>query len=185
MKVYFTASITYREKFDLIYRRIVAKLGQMGHEVNATHVLSHDIQDINRHSDSDRQKDYEEMMEWISEADMMVAEISFPSTVTTGHVVTRALEQGKPVLALYRRGSVPPLLLGLEVERFRLSEYDEQDLEGVIADEVAELVKLPDQRFTMLMPGDIMRHLDELSRKDGNRSEYIRRLIRADMEKKG
>lgn len=180
MNVYFTASITYRERFGEIYRRIVQKLTALGYAVEATHALEHDVAKIQLHSDEQRFKDYEEMMGWIKDADVVVCEVSFPSTVTTGHVVTRALEQGKPVLALYHRGSVPPLLLGLELERFRLVEYDEHDLEKVLEQEIAELMKLPDQRFTMLLPSDIVRRLDDVAEHGTSRSEYIRELIRKD-----
>lgn len=184
MNVYFTASITYKDKLGRIYERIVKKLESMGHKVEATHVLKHSVEKIMTHSDEQRFKDYEEMLSWIKNANIVVAEVSFPSTVTTGHVLTRALEQGKPVLALYKRGSVPPLLLGLELERFRLVEYDEHDLENVLEREINELMKLPDQRFTMLLPSDIASHLDEVAERGTTRSEYIRRLIKKDMNKK-
>src|SRR3989344_5636639 len=180
MKIYFTASITYRSTMGDIYKRIVKKLQSLSYNVEATHALLQDVGKIKLHSDEQRLKDYEEMMRWIKTADIFVCEVSFPSTVTTGHVLTRALEQGKPVLALYKRGSVPPLLLGLELERFRLVEYDEFDLETVIEGELAELMKLPDQRFTMLLPADIVGHLDDVAQSGNNRSDYIRSLIRKD-----
>ena len=184
MKVYFTASITYKDKLGKIYKRIVNKLEKLGYEVEATHVLKHNVVKIKTHSDEQRYKDYEEMLGWIKDADIVVGEVSFPSTVTTGHVLTRALEQGKPVLALYHQENVPPLLLGLELERFRLVEYNEYDLESVLESEINELLKLPDQRFTMLLPSDISNHLDEVVNTGITRSEYIRNLIRKDMKKK-
>lgn len=184
MKIYFTASITYRKQFKETYLRIIKELKRLGHKVNAIHVLEHNPEKVKHHSDEQRFKDYEEMLGWIADADIVVVEATFPSTVTTGHVLTRALERGKPVLSLYQRDDPPPLLLGLEMERFRLVEYDLSDLEKVIKQELEELMKLPDQRFTMLLPSKITDRLDRVSEAGMSRSEYIRNLILQDMEKK-
>ncbi len=184
MKIYFTASITYREKFKEIYKRIVNKLISLGYEVEATHVLEHQVeQTSSNYKYEQKVKDYEEMLGWINEADIVVCEVSFPSTIVTGHVMTRAMEHGKPVLALCLGNSVPPLLLGLETERFKLIEYNKLNLEKVLERELKELLRLPDERFTLLLPSKITNHLDMVAKKGITRSEYIRSLIKKDIKK--
>lgn len=183
MKVYFTASLFYKEKFADVYKRIINKLFGLGYKVEASHLIKHTVAEVHTDNIQQRLKGYKEILDWIREADVVVCEVSFPSTITNGHVMTRALEQGKPVLALYKERSLPPLLLGLELERFRMAEYNKENLEEVLEREITELVKLPDERFTMLLPKNIIHHLNEIAKTGISRSEYIRNLIKSDIRK--
>lgn len=183
MKIYFTGSTTYRSKYGKYYDRIISKLQSLGHDVESTHAIEHDASIETQETKEKRLKDYEEMLGWIKKADICVYEVSFPSTVTIGHDLTRALGLGKPVLALYYEDTVPSLLEGLETERFCLTEYSDNNLEETLKFELKELSSLPNQRFTMLLSGDLTQHLGEVAEMGGNKSEYIRELIRKDMEK--
>ncbi len=156
----------------------------MGHRVEATHALKHKLADMYKFTTEQHFYNYQEMLGWINNADIIVCELSFPSTVTSGHIFTRALVSGKPVLVLYKEDSCPPLLLGLELERFRMASYNNLNLEKVLEREISELLKLPDTRFTLLLPSDIITYLDNIAEKGTSRSEYIRNIIKNDMKKR-
>ena len=185
MKIYFHASLSQKDKYGMFYDRIIEKLKALGHEVRAKHVVRDRVKTLKIHlSHPDKADEYEDMMKRLQWADLVVFEIFFPSTIVVGHILTRALEKGKPVLGLYYEGSGSALLGGLDLERFIAASYGDKDLESIIEFEIGELVKMPDQRFTMLMPGDILGYLDKVAESGTSRSEFIRGLIRERMDKK-
>jgi hypothetical protein len=185
VKIYFHASVHQKPTYGNYYIRIVNRIVQLGYRINAEHVIKHSSDYLYaRDVADDINKDYLESIKRIQSCDVMICEISFPSSIVVGHFLTRALQLGKPVLGLYHESTTPALLRGWELERFRIAGYNTSSLEDVIDFELKELASLPDQRFTMLMPGDIAGYLDELSEQGINRSEYIRNLIRKDREKK-
>lgn len=184
MKIYFHASVGQKGKLGKYYIRIVKQLEKLGYDVNATHVVSHTWEFLHsRDIAEDIDSDYLESMSRIQDADLLVFEISYPSSIVVGHFLTRALQLNKPVLGLYHESTTAALLRGWELERFRIAKYSDDDLEDVVTYELNELKGLPDQRFTMLLPGDLASHLDKLAEKGVNRSEYIRDLIRKDWKK--
>lgn len=183
MKVYFHASVTHKDKYGVYYERIVRKLEAMGFDVCAPHPISHKLDWLyRRDAEDDLYKDYDKMFSRVKAADLVVCEISFPSTIVVGHVLTRALHLGKPLLGLYHEDTTAALLRGLELERFRVAKYSSRDLEEILSFEITELQQMPDQRFTMLLQGDIAEHLNQVALEGGNKSEYIRGLIRREMK---
>jgi hypothetical protein len=185
MKVYFHASVSQKDKYGKYYERIDSKLRNLGYEVDSTHAIKHTLEELlSRDRKNSIAQDYQKMLGWIFWADIVVCEISFPSTIVTGHILTRALEQGKPVLGLYHTETTPALIGGLELERFIIAEYNNINLEKVVELEIKVIENMPDQRFTMLLPTDIISHLDKVAKNGITRSEYIRKLIRNDINNK-
>ncbi len=184
MKVYFHASLGQKDKYGKYYLRINKGLEQLGYKVDAVHALEHDLLEIKkRDSGPEINEDYLSLMSRLKWADLVVCEVSYPSSAVVGHVLTRALEMAKPVLGMYHASTTGALLLGLELERFRLVEYDDYNLEKVLEAEIRELTGMPDKRFTMLLDDKLVNHLDGVADGGKSRSEYIRELIREDMKK--
>lgn len=185
MKVYFHASIRQRPQYGKYYVRIVDLLKKMGHQVDATHALHHEMAKLVQ-EDVEQQlvrDGYTAMMKRISWADVIVCEVSYPSSIVVGNMLTRALEQGKPVLGLYHEDTTAALLAGMEIERFLLAPYNETNLESVLNSEIKTLMSLPDQRFTMLLSGDLVNYLDKIADSGISRSEFIRNLVRKHRDK--
>jgi len=90
MDVFFTASALQGSDYGSYYRKIVSRLKKKNHKVMETTVRSN----------------YHQVLKWISAADLVVPEISFPSGLDVGHQITIALERGKPVICLYLRRKV-------------------------------------------------------------------------------
>jgi nucleoside 2-deoxyribosyltransferase len=184
MKVYFTASIHWRDKYGEYYRRIVDFLTEAGCEVIADHILYHKRKDILEETDEEKIEFYQKFISWVRSADIVVAEISTPSTVNVGHEISVALGMGKPVIAFYLEGADPVLMKAIPSEKIRVVEYTAQNLEELLAFELEEVEKLSDHRFTLLLPADIMAHLDQVAETGMTRSEYIRELVKKDMRRK-
>jgi len=183
MKIYFTGSLHNRDIDKKIYRRIISYLEKLGYTVKADHILFPTVDDLERQTLADRVNYYKKLDRWISESDLVVCEISYPSTLNIGHEISLALDKGKPVLALFQKNRDPGILVGISSEKLILVEYSGNDLEIILERELAEILKLPDTRFTLLLSGKIISHLNQIAKKRKSRSGYIRSLINQDMKK--
>jgi 2'-deoxynucleoside 5'-phosphate N-hydrolase len=97
MKIYFAGAIRGGRENAGIYVQLIDFLEQFG-EVLTCHIGKKDI------STSERQFSEQEIhdrdFKWLSEADVIIAEVSTPS-LGVGYEIGRAVEAGKPILCLY------------------------------------------------------------------------------------
>ncbi len=184
MKIYFNASNSAKADFEKSYRHIVEDLEKKGHKVFHDHILDYDLKDRREESKEDRKEYYQDMLRKIKAADLMVAEISFPSTVHVGHELTLALDYNKPVLALHQAGKRPVLFWGVDFERFLVAEYDVESLGQVLDDSLSYLQDQADTRFNFFISPKQATYLDWISKQQRiPRSVYLRNLIKADRKK--
>lgn len=182
MRIYFTASILSKKEFEQEYQSIVKHLKDLGHHVIAEHILEKEIDDILAQLEDVQQRYYRSMLTKINECDLVVAEVSFPSTVHIGHELTLALEKGKPVLALHQRGKRPVLFWGIDSDKFYLAEYDLGSLRRVLRDSIDYLSEQQDVRFNFFISPKIQQYLDWLAKyRRKPRAVYLRELLERDM----
>lgn len=183
MKIYFTASIHGKEKFDTNYKKIVEVLAKFGHKVIADHILQVSLKNLPHQRDEDRISYYKKMIRWITTCDLVVAELSH-SSASVGHEVSVALEKGKPVVALYFRGQGPHLLTGADSEKLLIVDYKLENLESVLKDAIKDASDQVDVRFNFFISPKIGVYLDWIAKnKKIPRAVYLRRLIEEDMKK--
>ena len=106
MKIYFAGSIRGGRGDASLYQQIIALLRQHG-EVLTEHVGDANLTSVGEDGPSDAEI-YERDMAWLTEADVVVAEVTIPSH-GVGYEVARAEGLGKPVLCLYRPVTGRPL----------------------------------------------------------------------------
>lgn len=182
MKIYFNAAVSTKAEYGAVYKKIVSILEQMGHTVIAEHILGPQLNDLLNESKEQRNKYYQKMKRSIKNCDIMVAEISFPSTVHVGHELTLAMEYKKPVLALYQSQKKPVLFWGVEEEQFFAAEYSEENLKSVLEESLIYLTNQMDTRFNFFISPSIGHYLDWISQKKKiPRSVYLRTLIEKEM----
>lgn len=183
MKVYFTASILSKNEFGGAYQKIVNCLEDLGHKVAANHILRRSFEEVQSQIEGDQQRYYRTMLARINDCDLMVAEVSFPSTVHIGHELTLGLEKGKPVLALHQKGKRPVLFWGIDSEKFYLAEYDATNLKEVLEDSIEYLSEQQDVRFNFFISPKIQLYLDWVAKyKRTPRAVYLRELLEKDMK---
>jgi nucleoside 2-deoxyribosyltransferase len=102
MKIYFAGSIRGGRGDAARYQQIIALLRGHG-EVLTEHVGDADLTAVGEDGPSDVAI-YERDMVWLTEADVVVAEVTIPSH-GVGYEIARAEGLGKPVLCLYRPGT--------------------------------------------------------------------------------
>jgi 2'-deoxynucleoside 5'-phosphate N-hydrolase len=101
VKIYFAGSIRGGRDDWRLYLEIVRRLGAYG-EVLTEHVADSGLSQVGEVG-GDREI-HDRDIEWLRQADRLVAEVSTPS-LGVGYEVGRASEWGKPVLCLFRRSS--------------------------------------------------------------------------------
>ncbi|MFZ2199534.1 MAG: nucleoside 2-deoxyribosyltransferase [Microgenomates group bacterium] len=183
MKIYFTASLHNKDIDRELYRKIVTVLEDQGHSVHADHILKTQLVDLDSHTASERSTFYEKLNKWMSSADLVVCEVSYPSTINIGHEVSLALDKGKPVLALYQKGRAPGVLQGIKSDRFMLIEYTLNDLKDTVVYGLEEAMAQVDVRFNFFISPQIGKYLDWVSQKKRiPRAVYLRKLIEEEMK---
>ena len=183
MKIYFTASILSKSEYERQYKAIVESLKKLGHSVISEHILDKNSSQVLSQSEAEQQRYYRSMLTRITDCDLMVAEVSFPSTVHIGHELTLGLEKGKPVLALHQAGKRPVLFWGIDSEKFYLAEYDLNNLEEILADSIEYLSDQQDVRFNFFVSPKIQQYLDWIAKyKRTPRAVYLRDLLEKDMK---
>ena len=184
MKIYFTGSLHNRDIDKKIYRRIISYLEKLGNTVKADHILYPTVEDLDRQTLTQRVGYYKDLDRWIKQSDLVVCEVSYPSTLNIGHEVSLALDKGKPVLALYQKNREPGVLLGISSEKLILMEYSENDLEKIAKEGLSEANQKMDVRFNFFISPRIGAYLDWISKNQKTpRAVYLRRLIEEDMAK--
>lgn len=182
MKIYFSAAIYQEKQFGEVYKRIVDQLKKLGHTVNQDTTDTSLDEALNK-TDEQRVKYYKQVLGWIASSDVVVLEVSFPSTLHIGHEITIALDKGKPVVALYKKGHEPSFFLGLEHDKLLWVEYTESDLEKTLTDSLEFAMQQSDVRFNFFISPQIGTYLDWVSQKRRlPRAVYLRRLIEEDMK---
>jgi hypothetical protein len=183
MKIYFTGSLHNPNIHQDLYVGILDLLKKMDCNVDSF-ALKRNQKEAYSWTAKERVEYYSELKKRIGKADVVMAEVSFPSTINIGHEVSLALDLGKPTIAIYQKGREPGILQGIHTEKFLLLEYENDDLESVLEYGIEEAQQRMDVRFNFFISPQIGNYLDVVSKKKKlPRAVYLRRLIEEDMKK--
>jgi nucleoside 2-deoxyribosyltransferase len=128
MKIYFACAIVGGRQDESTYQRFVDALLAAGHEVPTA--MNAGDGWLRMEGSPDPNEVYRRDTNWIDESQALVAEVSTPSH-GVGYEISYALEHGKPVICLYRRGvRVSKMLTGNTMPGIQVSDYGDIE-EGV------------------------------------------------------
>lgn len=185
MKVYFTCSARGTKTYGDLYRKIFDAVEQLGHD---------HVDDYSEDSDPDKVYEsdhegqvtlYKEAIAHIKESDIVLLEVSVHS-LTMGFLMQKALELGKPVIAMYLSQHAPVFANGIENDKLQLVEYSEATLQTILQEEFTFAAGQVDTRFNFFISPKIGMYLDSVSKKKRiPRAVYLRRLIEEDMRNSG
>lgn len=100
LTIYFAGAISGGRSDVAHYRQIVSALENDGHRVLAGAVAAEDVGADGELLDASAI--FERDMRWVAEADVLVAEVSMPSTGVGYEIATARYRHGIPVICLYR-----------------------------------------------------------------------------------
>jgi len=183
MKIYFVASIRGKSKYLENYKKIIKILKDLGIDVFCQDVLETTEEVVSTLSDERKIKHYKDVLKWINVADLVVAEVSYPS-INVGHEVSVALEKGKPVIVLYTQDNEPHLLQGLISDKILTIKYSLRELKETLEDALESAKDQMDVRFNFFVPPRIIAYLDWIAKnKKLPRAVFLRRLIEEHMKR--
>jgi nucleoside 2-deoxyribosyltransferase len=104
LKIYLSGAIRGGRDLQKVYEIIVETLSDKGHEVLTFHVASKGV--LEEESQTDDKEIFLKDINWLNEADCLVAEVSIPS-LGVGYEIAHALNKKTPVLALYDKKFAP------------------------------------------------------------------------------
>lgn len=176
MKIYFVGSISGRKKYLDNYELIVNKLELLGHKVFED-TLRPSHEEVYGLEDDEKVDFYKQVLKWINQADVVVAEASF-SSMSVGHEISVALGKGKPVVVLYTEGHAPHFLEGIKDDKLIIEKYNENNLSEVLKASLDYASDQQDTRFNFFISPKIAGYLDHVSKnKRLPRAVYLRNLI--------
>jgi nucleoside 2-deoxyribosyltransferase len=128
MKIYFACAIVGGRQDESTYQRFVDALLAAGHEVPTA--MNAGDGWLRMEGSPDPNEVYRRDTNWIDESQALVAEVSTPSH-GVGYEISYALEHGKPVMCLCRRGvRVSKMLTGNTMPGIQVLDYGDIE-EGV------------------------------------------------------
>lgn len=181
MKVVLIASQAQSQDLGGYYHQINDALVAHGLTVFSGHLFT-EVSDTKLANEKKIEAWYKEITQHIRASDAVFVEISYPSTVNIGHLLTQALDSGKPVVALYKTGREPFFLRGRVDDKLVLLEYNDKDIKEVVSNALDYVNSAQDVRFNFFISPEIGRFLDWVSKKKRlPRAVYLRKLIEEDM----
>lgn len=183
MKVFF--SMSFRSDLPIGYL-IIKYLRDLGHKmVNDSYDKGNDLPKVfYEWSTEKRLVHYKAVFQSLRSADIVVLESSIHS-LTIGQMIQEAIDLRKPLLVLVKKGIKLTFLDGLSEEDGRLVkvEYTPETLASKLKEGIEYLTEKLGTRFTLILPPEIIQHLDGISKSGLSRSEYIRKLISDDIKR--
>jgi len=185
MQVYFVASSRLVGKDIDLYSRFY-KIISSEHKMVSDKVLKwikNGIKDLSKESLETKKENYLNILKCIKRADMVVMEISGHS-VSMGYILSKALEENKPVIAMYTADMDPVFVKGIVNHKLILAEYNKTNLEQVISESINKAKSLVDMRFNFFVSPRILNYLDWVAQKRMiPKSVFLRHLIEREMKK--
>lgn len=185
MQIYFVASSRLVAKDVSLYSRLYKKICEE-HKMVSDKVLKWiktGIKDLSKESIETKKENYLDIVKCIKKADIVVMEISGHS-VSMGFILSKAMEENKPVIAMYTSDMDPVFVKGIVNSKLIMAEYDKNNLEQVISDSINKAKCLVDMRFNFFVSPKILNYLDWIAQKRMiPKSVFLRNLIEREMKK--
>lgn len=185
MKVYFSGSRLYADKFKEQYEKIRQSLVKLGCQIIDMSVagVAKDVYEID---DKEKKKRYSQFLKNLDKGDLSLFEATYPSTISIGHEITLAIQKGKPVIIMYREGTEnePKMFRGLDSEKVIWVAYSDTNIQARVKEALEKAMSMADVRFNFFVSPKLLNYLDFVSKKRMiPRSVFLRDLIEREMKK--
>ncbi len=174
MKIFFIGERRFEENMKL-NNQIVEILEHANYKVDKSLLEKKHEEDA-----ANFEKAYKRNLTSIKNCDVIVAEVSGISS-GIGFLLATALNQKKPVLALFNKsfGQKAPLTLkGAGSKLFHYAEYDEKDLKSILLGSLDHMRQILDSKFILIIPSEIDRYLEWASDyKRMHKAQLVREAI--------
>ncbi len=181
MKIYISIPLKTRENLAT-FNNAINKLKDRGHKV--IDVYTNANTEVTENVDS-MVKMFKQMEKAIREADIVLVESTYPVR-RSGFEMARAIEEKKPIIALYdssQVSSTPGILLGNKSKYFSHREYNSNSIDQVIEEAIEDARKHLDTKFILIISPQIDKYLEWASQERRlHKAQIVRDAIEKQME---
>ncbi len=188
MKIFFTASLHGKSKYNEHYRLIDEGVKAKGHTIKSDHILNYSIESSGGWDEQKNLQYHREVMDGIKQADALFVEASYAST-SVGYLICFAVQMGKPVIIFHSGVEEPHMFRTLEKlnEKLQVVRYASlEELKSEVPHALEFVADSQDTRFNFFISPDHSQYLDWIAKnRKISRSVYLRTLIEQDMREGG
>lgn len=177
LNVYFSGSSSEFDTRKELYSEIIRSINLLGSKL--TYDWTNDKEKLKP------SEIFEKASEGIKNADVVVAEISFPS-IGVGQQIGLALSWKIPVISLHQLGSsqVSKFAMGMESPYLQIKEYEIKNINDILDKSFASIINKQFERFNFISTKEINDYLEKKSKEQNiSKSQYLRRIVREWMVK--
>lgn len=179
MKIVFIASIRGRERYLATYNIIIDTLSREGNLVD--HVVGIKESEIQDWAEEERLKYFNNFYKKLRQAELVVAECSYPS-INVGYEVSQAIQQGKTIILLKNKFVGESLLSWGDpiflYENLQIIEYEDSNLSDLLTSLLDKITINSQKQYNILLSPNLMARLEFVSKKKKvSKSAYIRELL--------
>lgn len=185
MKIYFIASSRLVGVDPKMYGKIYSYLAN-DYKMVSDKVLKwtrQGIKEMEKVPKIKKVENYKDSMLSIKKADIVIMEVTGHS-MSIGYMLSKALEAGKPVIAIHQKSYVPNFISGIVDPKLLIAEYTGENIFQVLDESLKKAKSLIDVRFNFFVSPKILNYLDWVSQKKMTpRSVFLRDLIEKEIKK--
>lgn len=179
MKAYYITSPRGLVKDKELYHQIYKIIESSGYAHLTDFVLSVEVEEFYL---ADISKFYAETVKDLKQADVCIFETTTPS-LAVGHLISMALQYGKPVIALFTGENTPFFLTGIKDEKIQVINYTRENIKQMLTEALEYAQETVDTRFNFFISPSLSHYLDWIAQtKKIPRSVYLRQLIENDRD---
>lgn len=181
MKIFFTGSPRALEEDQLAHQEIYNLIEKFGHINLSDLVFKADPKTFYLQDYEQRKQHYRKTLRCLLDSDVLICEISLPS-ISMGFLIAKALEIGKPVIALHKPTSEPFFLTGIWNDKFQIIEYKSNTIDMVLFNAIKIAKSTLETRFNFLLDSHLHSYLNFLSQRSSQpKAVIVRDLIKDTM----
>lgn len=185
MKIFFIASSRLVSIDPKLYEKIYLELARDNKMVSdkVLRWTKKGTKDMGKVPKTKKVENYKDSVNSIKKADIVVMEVTGHS-MSMGYLLSKALEDSKPVIAIHQKSYTPNFISGIVDPKLKIAEYDKNNVSEVLADAIKQAKNLIDVRFNFFVSPKILNYLDWVAdKKMIPRSVFLRDLIEKEMKK--
>jgi len=189
MRVFFHTYVGEIYKLSQYHKKIYTIISDLGYDhvpVDSEYIDNPEklITKIEKGGTQAKITRYKECIKNLQLCDIFVIEVS-SNSLSAGYLLHEALNNSRPVIALYHEGELPNLLSGgLENEKLVTIEYNSSNIKVQLERALELAKKAVDIRFNFFIPPQLVTYLNWTSSMLRiSKSTYLRKLIMDDMSK--
>jgi len=163
-----------KEKYIKQYTSIFKTIEKMGHKNVTDFILNVDEEKFYL---SDISSFYKKTNKQLKNSDICIFDATIPS-LAIGHLISTAIQFGKPVIIFYVGENPPHFLTGLNDNKVQLIHYEDHKLTNILSDALDYASSQQDTRFNFFVAPKHINFMDWIAHnKKIPRSVFLRRLI--------